>query len=105
MSCGVGHHRHGLDPALLWLCRRLAAIASTRPLAWEPTYSSSEALKKQRQKKKTKKKKKKPEELLDLKKLIHDHTGSIVLPHLHFQTEKSTANSLSKPVLHFLNKK
>ncbi len=34
MSCGVGH-RCGSDLALLWLCHRLAAIASTRPMAWE----------------------------------------------------------------------
>ena len=26
MSCGVGH-RHGSDPALLWLWHRLAAVA------------------------------------------------------------------------------
>ena len=35
MSCGVGC-RHGSDPALLWLWRRLAAAAPIRPLAWEP---------------------------------------------------------------------
>ena len=35
MSCGVGHRR-GLDPVLLWLWRRPAAIAPIRPLAWEP---------------------------------------------------------------------
>ena len=34
MSCGVGH-RHGLDPTLLWLWHRLAAIAPIWPLAWE----------------------------------------------------------------------
>ena len=44
MSCGVGH-RHGLDPALLWLWCRLVAIAPTRPLAWEPPYAAEEALK------------------------------------------------------------
>ena len=32
MSCGVGH-RHGSDPALLWLWYRLGAVAPKRPLA------------------------------------------------------------------------
>ena len=44
MSWGVGR-RHGLDPALLWLWRRLAAAALIGPLAWEPPYASGEALK------------------------------------------------------------
>ena len=35
MSCGVGH-RHGSDPALLWLWHRPVATALIRPLAWEP---------------------------------------------------------------------
>ena len=35
MSHGVGP-RQGLDAALLWLWRRLAATAPIRPLAWEP---------------------------------------------------------------------
>ena len=35
------------DPALLWLWRRPAATARIRPLAWEPPYASSEALKRQ----------------------------------------------------------
>ena len=38
MSCGIGH-RHGLDPALLWLWCRPAATASIRLLAWEPPYA------------------------------------------------------------------
>ena len=38
MSCGV-RRRRGLDLALLWLWRRLAAIAPIRPLAWEPLYA------------------------------------------------------------------
>ena len=38
MSCGVGRRR-GLDPALLWLWRRLAATALIQPLAWEPPYA------------------------------------------------------------------
>ena len=44
MSCGVGR-RCGLDPALLWLWRRLAATAPIRPLAWEPPYAEGVALK------------------------------------------------------------
>ena len=50
MSCGVGH-KYGLDLALLWLWRRLAAVAPIRPLPWEPPYAMGAALKKtQRQK-------------------------------------------------------
>ena len=44
MSCGVGHKR-GSDLALLWLGHRLAAVAPIRPLAWEPPYAASVALK------------------------------------------------------------
>ena len=43
-SCGVGH-RHGSDLMLLWLSRRLAAIAPIGPLAWEPPYAVGGALK------------------------------------------------------------
>ena len=43
VSCGVGHI-HGLDPALLWLWHRLAAVAPIQPLAWEPPYAESAAL-------------------------------------------------------------
>ena len=32
-------------PALLWLCRRPAAVAPIRPLAWEPPYAEGAALK------------------------------------------------------------
>ena len=42
MSCGVGR-RHGSDPELLWLWRRLAATAPIRPLAWEPPYAAGVA--------------------------------------------------------------
>ena len=50
MSCGVGH-RPALDPALLWLWGRLAAVAPIRPLALEPPYAVGAALKKQKAKK------------------------------------------------------
>jgi len=49
MSCGVAH-RHGTDPALLWLWRRLAATALIRPLAWEPPYAVGAALEKGKKK-------------------------------------------------------
>ncbi len=54
MGCGVGHRR-GLDRALLWLWRRLAATAPIRPLAWEPSYATGaaqEMAKRQKQKNK-----------------------------------------------------
>ena len=51
MSCGLGH-RHSSDLPLLWLWRRLAAIAAIRPLAWEPPYTAGTALKRQKGKKK-----------------------------------------------------
>ena len=50
MSCGIGHRR-GSDLALLWLWRRPGAIARIRPLAWEPPYAVSTALKRQKKKK------------------------------------------------------
>ena len=49
MSCGIGC-RHGSDLALLWLWCRLAAVALIRPLAWEPPYAASAALKRQKKK-------------------------------------------------------
>ena len=45
-SSGVGRRR-GLDPALLWLWHRLAAVAPIRPLAFEPPYAAGVALKRQ----------------------------------------------------------
>ena len=44
MSCGVGY-RCGLDPVLLWLWCRPAAIAPIRLLAWEPPHAAGAALK------------------------------------------------------------
>ena len=35
----------GLDLALLWLWYRPAVVVLIRPLAWEPTYATSAALK------------------------------------------------------------
>ena len=42
-GCGVGC-RHGLDPTLLWLWRRPAAIAPNGSLAWESPYAAVAAL-------------------------------------------------------------
>ena len=56
MSCGIGH-RHGSDPALLWLWCRLAATPQTGPQAWEPPYATGTALEKTKKKKKKKKSK------------------------------------------------
>ena len=44
VSCGVGC-RCGLDPALLWLWCRPAAIAPIRHLVWDPPYAAVAALK------------------------------------------------------------
>ena len=49
MGYGVGH-RCGLNLACLWLCLWLASIALIRPLAWEPPYVMSAALKSQKKK-------------------------------------------------------
>ena len=50
MRCGIGRRR-GLDPALLWLWRELAARAPIQPLAWELPYAAGAALKRQKKKK------------------------------------------------------
>ena len=52
MSCGVGC-RYGLDPELLRLCCRPAAIVLIGPLAWEPPYASDSALKRKKKQKPT----------------------------------------------------
>ena len=54
MSCGVGCGL-GSDSELLWLWRRLAAVALMTPLAREPLYAIGMALKRQKTKKKKKK--------------------------------------------------
>ena len=54
MSCGVGGRR-GLDPSLLWLWHRPAAIALLRPLAWELPYAAGAALEKAKRQEKKKK--------------------------------------------------
>ena len=49
MSYGVGH-RCGSDPTLLWLWCRLASVAPTGPLAWEPPHAVGAALKRPKKK-------------------------------------------------------
>ena len=51
VSCGVGRRR-GSDPPLLWLWLWLVATVLIGPLAWEPPYASSVALKGPKKKKK-----------------------------------------------------
>ena len=46
VSCGVGH-RCGSDPTLLCLWRRLAAVALSGPLDWEPSKHNRFSPKKQ----------------------------------------------------------
>ena len=53
MSYGVVR-RWGSYLVLLWLWCRPAAIAPIGPLAWEPPYAASVALKKKKEKKKEK---------------------------------------------------
>ena len=50
MSCGVGR-RHGLNPMLLWLWRRLVVTTQISPLAWETPHASGAALKRRKKKK------------------------------------------------------
>ena len=49
VSWGVGH-RHGLNLMLRWLWRRVAAVSLIGPLAWDPPYAASVALKKEKKK-------------------------------------------------------
>ena len=50
MSCGVGRGR-GLDPVLLWLWCKPAAISPIQPLAWKLLYVMDTALKRQKREK------------------------------------------------------
>ena len=51
MSRRIGRRR-GLDPTLLWLWRRPAAVAPIQLLAWESPYAMGVALKRQKTKQK-----------------------------------------------------
>ena len=60
---------------MLWLWCRLAAVAPTRPLAWEPPYATGAALK-------TKDKKKKKEVVMGLSAVAQwdqQHLGSAAM--------------------------
>ena len=73
LSCGIGH-RHGLDPALLWLWRRPAATASIWPLAWEIPCATGAA----RQKKKREREREREEDQKREKKIekVNTHIKS-----------------------------
>ena len=58
MSCGVGRRR-SLDPALLQLWCRPAAVILIGPLAWGLSYAAGAALKSKKKKKKKKEEEKK----------------------------------------------
>ena len=60
VSYGVGH-RHGWDPALLWLWCRPAATAPIQPLAWELPYATGAAQKRKKGRKKERKEGKRKE--------------------------------------------
>ena len=77
MSCGVGQ-RHGLDLMWLWQWHRPAAVALIGPLAWEPLYATSAALKH---------KKKKEEE----EDVLYIHSG-ILLSHQKEQNNAICSN-------------
>ena len=51
VSCALDC-RCGSDPTLLWLWRRLAAVALIQPLAWELPYAADTAVKRKEKKKK-----------------------------------------------------
>ena len=51
MSCGVDRRR-GLDPALLWLWHKLAAVALIGPLVWDLPHAEGAAPKSESKKKK-----------------------------------------------------
>ena len=55
MSCGVGHRR-SLNPVLLWLWCRLAAITLILLLAWELPHAMRTAQKAKKEKEKERKK-------------------------------------------------
>ena len=57
ISCGVDR-RCSLDPTLLWLWCRLAAVAPIWLLAWELPHAAGKALKSKKKKRKRKKEKK-----------------------------------------------
>ena len=75
MSCGVGQ-RHSLDPALLRLWCRPAAIAPIGPLAWEPLYVAGVALKSKKTHTNREEKLKTSRE----KQLLYTHISDLISP-------------------------
>ena len=51
VAVSYGVLRQGLDPALLWLWCRLAAVAPNQPLAWELPYAGGVVLKNKKENK------------------------------------------------------
>ena len=102
MSCGVGR-RCGSDPALLWLWRRLAATAPTRPLAWEAPYATGAAQDKAKRQKKKKKQKQKTSlrSVSSFSKYIFDHDASLlsisITPHCPQDKDQTLTTGLPTP--------
>ena len=90
MSCGVGHRR-SLDPALLWLWRRLAAAARIRPLAWEPAYATGAALEKAKRQKNKNKKTKTNKQKINLKALWLKK-NSLIIKNMYLGIRGSVVN-------------
>ena len=78
MSCGVGC-THSLDPTLLWLWCRLAAVSPIGPLAWEPPCAIGAALKSKKTKKQTNKQKKQLFKFIPIFKLLISNLISLWL--------------------------
>ena len=93
MSCGVGH-RGGLDPSLLWLWCRPAAVALIGPLVFKPPYAMGVDLNKQKTKKKKKRSILSKESLISLHRCNCEESGIYLSKcllctyiHLFFQNE------------------
>ena len=98
---GIGH-RHGSDPALLWLWCRLAATAPIRSLAWEPPFAAGAALEKAKRQKNKKIKcikcychSLKFVTFFNVSLMMFQNTA----PHLHFSCKPC---SFQYPILHFM---
>ena len=90
MSCGVGH-RLGLDPELLRLWHRPAAVAPIGPLAWELPYATSAALKR-----KKKERKENSVGLHQLLKVVFKGLISVETPKIYANFAKDAYNVVGK---------